>query len=355
MSVSRMLGMTLFFYASPDGLIRCTLMPEVIVATPLKYSAVTRPYTFADGISIRELSPILWDVSIVRGFVSDRERDDLANTRYWLCASAEYENTYGSAGDELYGSSRHAALALQIICPTGAKHVFLKLQQTKDGWDNVGSSHPKLLCSSFLGRIAELEEQGLEQFDSIYDGIKRAFQEKIVRLQNPVLLLEHGLQIGNHGLTTLMCVMAMDMLFMAGEIGKFVPRVCGFLGTDSFVFPPCGYPQDRPGTKVGDVASDLYDFRNIIAHGQEIPLKPYRQTHDVMGVGGGRINHKDFYYTELMLEAGLFMLTRSLREIFTGSMVDDVADTDRWRTRMRLSENRYKQAGGAEISKQRGR
>jgi hypothetical protein len=167
-------------------------MHEVLVATPLKYSAVSRQYEFADGISIRELSSIRWDVSIVKGFISEREREDLANTRYWLCAAKEYEHVFGDVGDELYDATHHAAMALQIICPIGAKHIFLKFQQTSESWDNIGSYHPKELCSTLLGRITHLEHQGLTHFDAVYAGIRRAFAEKLVRLQNPVLLLEHG-------------------------------------------------------------------------------------------------------------------------------------------------------------------
>ena len=57
-------------------------MPEVLVATPLKSSAVASPYTFSDGISIRELSPILWDFSIAKVFISTHERGALASTHY---------------------------------------------------------------------------------------------------------------------------------------------------------------------------------------------------------------------------------------------------------------------------------
>jgi hypothetical protein len=113
------------------------VMPEVLVATPLKYTAVSRPYEFADGISIRELSPIRWDVSIVKGFISEREREDLANNQYWLCAAKEYAHVYGDVGNELYDAAHQAAMVLQIICPTGAKHIFLKFQQTSEGWDNI--------------------------------------------------------------------------------------------------------------------------------------------------------------------------------------------------------------------------
>jgi hypothetical protein len=99
-------------------------MREVIVATPLKHYVVSHPDTFADGVSIRELAPIRWDISIAASGVSQRERDALAETKYWLCVAKEYDDGYTATGDELYPLAHDAALALQIICPTGAMHRF---------------------------------------------------------------------------------------------------------------------------------------------------------------------------------------------------------------------------------------
>jgi hypothetical protein len=330
-------------------------MHEVLVVTPLKHSAVSRPYDFANGISIREISPICWDVSIVKRLVSEREREDLANRRYWLCAAKEYEHVYGHVGDELYEAAFHAAMALQIICPTGAKHIFLKFQRTSKGWDNIGSRHPKELCSTPLGRITHLERQGLGHFDAVYAGIRRAFAEKLVRLQNPILLLEHGMQIGNVNLGSLMFVMALDMLFMAGEISPFMQRLGGFLGLDSLIFPPNSLRNYQPKTTVREVLNDLYDFRNIIAHGQEIPKQPYREKHDFISTGGQRINHDDHCYAELMLESGLFMLTTALRKVFTEGLFEDVAHPEKWRLKMKIYEHRYREAGGPDAAKSRGR
>ena len=101
-------------------------MPQVLVATPLNHSAVSRPYSFADGISIRELSPIRWDVAIIKSNVSALEQEELTTTKYWLCAEKDYEHVHGSVGDELLQPAHAAAMALQILCPNGAKHVFLK-------------------------------------------------------------------------------------------------------------------------------------------------------------------------------------------------------------------------------------
>src|ERR1019366_7216439 len=173
-------------------------MREVLVATPLKPGVVRRTYAFGDGIAVRELSPILWDTSIPKTLISAHERDQLAQARYWLCASKEVECVYRGVGDDLYAKAMYAMSALQIICPSGAENVFLKFEHTEQGYDNIGYKLPKELCSTLIGRITWAEDQGFaHDFEAIYDGVKRAFTERIVRLQNPILLLEHGMQIDN--------------------------------------------------------------------------------------------------------------------------------------------------------------
>lgn len=108
--------------------------------------------------------------------------------------------------------------ALQIICPSGSKNSFLKFAHTEEGYDNVGSKHPKELCSTLISRITSLEDRGFAQdFEAVYSGVQRAFTEKIVRIQNPVLLLEHGMQIGNVNLGALMLSWPSIWLLMAGE------------------------------------------------------------------------------------------------------------------------------------------
>jgi hypothetical protein len=142
---------------------------------------------------------------------------------------------------------------------------------------------------------------------------------------------------------------------MAAEIDKFVERVGGFLGLDSRVFPPDSWMNQQPNTMVREVLDDLYDFRNIIAHGQEIPQEPYRSKRNLIDTKGTRINPDEYYYAELMLESGLFMLTTALRRIFTEGLFDDVKDPNKWRMKMLLYEHRYKENGGTKPIKRRGR
>src|ERR1039457_4046187 len=233
-------------------------MREVVVATPLKPGVVRRTYAFGDGIAVRELSPILWDISIAKPCINANEGDRLERTRYWLCASNEAECVYRGVGDDLYAKAVYAMYALQIICPSGAENVFLKFEHTEQGYDNIGYKLPKKLCSTLIGRITSAEDQGLERdFEAVYIGVKRAFTERIVRLQNPILLLEHGMQIGNASLGALMFVMALDMLLMAGGTAHFVERLGGFLGPQSYVFPPDSLRHRQPSVTVRDVLVDM--------------------------------------------------------------------------------------------------
>ncbi len=316
-------------------------MPEVLVATPLNSFSVTRTYVFGDGISIREICPIRWEISIAKTFLSAHERDALASTHCWLCASKEVEHVYGDVDDDLYAKAMYGMSALQIMCPSGSKNVFLKFARTDQGYDSVDIRQPKELCSTLIGRIASIEDRSFhEDFEAMYTVVKRAFTEKVVRIQNPILLLEHGMQTGNVHLGALMFVMALDMLIMAGEKAPFVERLGGFLGPQSFIFPPVMHRQ--PTVKVQDVLSDLYEFRNIIAHGQEIPISPYRQKYDLLDDRGGRINHDDYHYAELMLESALFLLARALRKISAEGLIDDVRDEANWRINLRQYEHRWR-------------
>ena len=330
-------------------------MHDVFVVTPLLATTVSQPYTFGHDICIREVQGILWDTAVAKSVVSEHDRDELNNTAFWLCVRRDPNERLVDGADE-YGRARNAAMALQIICPTGGKHVFLKLQEVRGGWDNLGSQHPKPLCTTHLSRRMSTEEQGLTHwFDPVYAGVRRSLQEETIRLVNPILLLEHGMQIGNPALATLMFVMGLDVLFMAGENHRFVARVGGFLGLDTLVFPRESLTHQQPRTTVGEVLGDLYELRNAIAHGQEIPKHPYREPRNLISIHGQRIGTQNLVYGDLLLDASLYLLTGCLRRIFVEGLYEDVAHAERWKRRMTLYEHRYKNTGGHNQRKTRGK
>ena len=209
-----------------------------------------------------------------------------------------------------------------------------------------------------MGKLASRDELGLAQyFDTIYAGIRRAFADKIIRLTNPIALLEHGLQADNLYISTLLCVMGLDMLLMAGKITPFVERACGFLGPSTYVFPLDSCYNCQPSPTVADVIADVYKLRNVIAHGQRVPPR-YLQPYTLRCTNGVQVNDTPYPYRygELMQEAARFLLTASLRKIFTAeNLLDHVNDDKKWGFQMSLFERRQRATAPAPVAKRRGR
>lgn len=321
-------------------------MEEILVATPLPYSSTTQARSFSGGVSIRPLAPILWESSVFKAYIAEHDRAELETTAYWLCASGQFDS-YQDDFNELYETARRAMYAHQIIYPSGCKNIYLAFHKASTGYDHIGNCRPTNMKNTLFGRVTSPERCGLgDDFEAVFLGIQKAFEEKVVRLQNPALLLEQGMQTGNRYLGTLLCVMGLDMLFMAGSKMPFISRLGGFLGLDSYVFPPVLSLDIQPREVVADVIEDVYELRNLIAHGLEIPEKPYRQYCDLRSTTGERINYVNYHYGDLILDSSLFLLTRALRKIFIENLYEDVKDVARWRAKMTLYEHRYKNAGG---------
>jgi len=180
--------------------------------------------------------------------------------------------------------------------------------------------------------------------------VQRAFEENAVRLVNPVLLLEHGLQINHPYLSMLMWVMGLDMLYMAGEKQPFVDRISGFLGSKTLVFPRLLHQQPR--LTIGEVLNDLYDLRNIVAHGREIPRNPFLEKFNIVDSNGHNIDLIGYTYSLVLMESALFLLTESLRKIMKQGLIDTVRDDARWKQKLKV-DARLDQIRNSEPGKER--
>jgi hypothetical protein len=161
----------------------------------------------------------------------------------------------------------------------------------------------------------------------------------VVRLQNPLLFLEHGLQMENVYLRLLMWVMGLDMLLMAGNIGPFVDRIEGLVRGDSYIFPPVHSPGRQPRLLVKEVAKDVYELRNVIAHGREVPKTPFRVGHELLDVDGRNIYWQPTTYAETLANAALFLLSRSLEKIFLEGWTALVESEHEWKSKLKIMEN----------------
>ncbi len=319
-------------------------MPTYVVVTPIKPNAINKEHTFSNGTSIRHLRQVSKDIlDLLRPVVAPHRLDEIAGARYWLRVERETEHPLPNGDQTLFPIAVNASRALQLVCPIGAKHVFIRLQRDVGGESPINAKVWDELHSTLIGRTASLEDNGIDEaFDQIYAGVQQAFDDGIVRLENPILFLERGMQIGNVYLATLMFAMGLDMLFMAVKKDNFVKRVSGFLGPDSFFFPPNQFTKAQPITRVKDVVADIFDLRNLIAHGQEIPQKPFRQPYQLTSTSGEALpdTYYPYTYAELLRESALFMLTNSLRKILMDqNRIRAVKDTKRWRAEMKQLES----------------
>lgn len=315
-------------------------METVLVGTPLINRLVSAHHSFGDGIEIRKLDPILWAEGVsANEYLSNSELRRIRKAQYWLTTTEEVTNAWSYEAQPLYEKLRRAMNALQILAPTGAQNIYMKFWQRPTGFDNCGSLHSNEMSATHIGKLLDLEEQGLEKdFDKVFAGVNRAFDGKIVRLQNPIILLEHGLQLRHVYLSTLMWVMGLDMLYMAGKKKPFIERVKKFLGEQSLVFPPVGNSnrqpwliRQQPRMTVGEIVEDIFDLRNEIAHGHEIPKRlradcklPDTKSQDIPFV-------QIKTYAEALCDASLFILVNTLRKIMTDGLVEVVVQQKDWK------------------------
>ena len=313
-------------------------MDTVLVATPLR--SAMQAESLPSDLAIREIKPILWDLAAKPAPFSEEERNLLSTTHYWLAASKTVENWALDANDQsLYDKVHRAMYAWQILWPSSSVHVYVKFRETPEGFDPIGYVHfPKLTVPFVAGTMNRDEDQLKTDFPAILEGVNRAFDSCIVRLQNPILLLEHGLQTNNVYMSMLMWVMGLDVLLMAGNIGPFIDRLEGFLGRTAYVFPPVYSPARQPRLTVAELARDVYELRNKIAHGAEIPKNPFRLEHMLEDTKGLQVNWETNVYAMTLQNAALFLLTGCLRKIFLSHLTDDVGNERTWKTNLKAFE-----------------
>ena len=77
-----------------------------------------------------------------------------------------------------------------------------------------------------MGRVTDLPDVGLaHDFENLFGRALRAYHEGIIRVQNPLTLLQHALHTRESRLSLLFAAMGLDMLMMAGNEPPFSERL----------------------------------------------------------------------------------------------------------------------------------
>lgn len=198
--------------------------------------------------------------------------------------------------------------------------------------------HRLPLNETLWGRLVSHPGTTATELPVMMERIEEAFQRHIIRVQNPVYLLEHGLQATNLHVRVLLWTTGLDGLLMANTRKEFVGRLHNLLGANTPIFPPDKIMNRQPKYKVKDVSDDLYELRSEIAHGREIS-KRFREKTGFKAIDGFDMAgvFPNYQYRQVLGECAVFLLANALRKVLTLNLLDEIANEKKWRQRLRTA------------------
>ena len=298
-------------------------------AAPLTEHAVEREYLFSDGLSINRLEKVDWSRSVARGHLSLGELERLKSVGFWLCGQWDMPPHDG------FRHLRKAVIAAQILCPSGAEGVFLAFHEDSGGaLENVAIDHESPLAPALEGHLRELRDSNIDLLGTVFLRLGQAYDQRIMRLVNPVELLFHGLRANNEYISPLLWTAGLDMLFMAGGASQFAKRAGSFLGDKAFVFPP-DYAGRQLNYTVEDLAEAVYKFRSVTAHGQHL-TGSYLDLENLKYLNGDVDSPlSPRYRYQLLGDAAVSLLCAVLRRVFIDDLLATAKTESAWRTLLR--------------------
>ncbi len=282
------------------------------------------PITTPEGTS-------LWEWALSR-----MEADRLKKVPTWVCCDFRdlpvLENWKKARAMQFV---QNVVLAMQVVAPAGGEDSQTVLfEHRAEGLASVSVWHRPPMRSTPWARVAAFNTPtSLPDVQTVVRRVLRAFAQNVVRLVNPLYLLEYGLEATNPHIRVLFWVTALEGLLMSVRRDNFKERLFNLLGERTFVFPPIDiFGFGQPKYRVGEVAEDLYELRSVVAHGGEIPAKfalacGFRDVSDTTI----EVHEKNCLYLEVLEECALFLLCRALRYVFVSGLDRKVYNASEWR------------------------
>ena len=210
----------------------------------------------------------------------------------------------------------HAMYSVQILAPIGAANLFLLYRKTDNGLILDSTQRRQPFIETVWGRIHDIPSSFRDDVSVMMERVHEAFQKPTLRLQIPVWLLEQGMAAPDRHIRILLWTTGLDGITRSGGMAGFTEHLCDLLGADTEVFPPRAANR-RPKYRVIDVAQDLYQLRNEMAHGLPFHEK-FRKTRGFLADGDEPISEDfaNYRYDQVLEECAVFLLCRALREAF---------------------------------------
>ena len=289
-----------------------------------------------DGMEIRRLFPpernALQDSDIL---LHHHEIGESMRDSYWLCY--EFEN--GHPPDNVRHRRRreaalklmlHAMYSVQILTPIGGMSACLLYRKVEGGLILESIQRRQAFIETMWSRTCPVPSSFSDEISAVLDRLRKAFQKPILRLQIPVWLLEQGMAAPDPHIRILLWATGLDGITRSGGTVAFGERLCQLLGSDTRICPPDAAGHE-PKYRVAEVAEDLYLLRNEMAHGLPFHEK-FRKPRGFLGDDGQPITpeYANYRYDKVLEECAIFLLCRSLRQVFLRNLVFD-AQSATWR------------------------
>ncbi len=184
-------------------------------------------------------------------FLSRSQIRDLSEKPFWFRYDFHDEPVKGtkskSAAMELL---RNVPIAYQVARPVGTGEtasliVLCEKTQNRLVIDSIHNYRP--LETTRWGSMIASEPVDFNVISAVTAGVQDAIASRVVRLQNPLYLLEMGQQADNLHIRVLLWVAGLDALLMGGSKNVFGRRLFNLLGRQTFVFPAVA-DLDNPNT-----------------------------------------------------------------------------------------------------------
>jgi hypothetical protein len=225
----------------------------------------------------------------------------------------------------------HVQYCIQILAPSGAASLYLLFRNVGDALVLDSSQHRQPLISTVWGAICGSPAGFAADMPLLLPRVREVFQKPILRLQIPVWLLEQGLGAPDRHIRILLWATGLDGITRSGGTAAFAGRLRDLLGSDTQIFPSDASNR-QPKYTVAEVAEDLYQLRNEMAHGLPFHEK-FRKKRGFQAETGSPVAEEfaNWRYDHVLEECAGFLLCKALREIFLRNCFFDVRRME-WRS-----------------------
>jgi hypothetical protein len=262
------------------------------------------------------------------------EEETVLQRSHWLRIERECEWTDRALFNEMAEDLRTAMLGFQLWAPIGWDGLILDCCRTEEGPLTVECVHrPEAYATPFWGRMLDLRNLDPARLGQLVEGTLAAVESGCVPIVNPFRFLEIGIQtaINHRRAGAVLWMMGLDGLLAAERQVVFSNRLQKLLGKHTRIFPEDRFGR-RPTYTVAELAANMFEFRSLIAHGEEI-LQKYREP-IAFQFEPGELDYRaveKWSRGTLMIESVLFALIATLRTVITDDLMERIRNQRAWK------------------------